>query len=182
MGLDCYAVMCKEETSLPLTSSTYIFLYKKYFERIKAFIFFKLGDIDSAKDIAQESFLKLWEKREVVQAETAKALLFTISQNLTINYFKHKSIELNYSAEIEQNVTKSNETPIFLLEMKEFEDKLCRSISKLSDKNRKVFIMSRTEGKTYNEIAKELGISVKAVEKRMHKALEQMRGEISFKI
>ena len=57
-------------------------------------------------------------------------------------------------------------------------DKLETTISKLSEKQREVFLLNRIEKKKYKEIANQLGISLKAVEKRMHQALLVMRKEI----
>lgn len=73
------------------------------------------------------------------------------------------------------------ETPEFEMEIKEFDRKLQRVLSELNDNNRTVFLMNRIDQMTYNEIAASLNISVKAVEKRMKKALEHVRKEIEQK-
>ena len=57
-------------------------------------------------------------------------------------------------------------------------EKLTRAIDNLSDGQRIAFLMNRVEGKKYREIAEILGISVKAVEKRMSQALKALRKEI----
>ena len=61
------------------------------------------------------------------------------------------------------------------MEVTEFDEKIKRAIGLLSDGQREVFLLSRIQKKTYKEIAELLGISVKAVEKRMHKALIKIR-------
>ncbi|MEM7654956.1 MAG: sigma-70 family RNA polymerase sigma factor, partial [Bacteroidota bacterium] len=71
--------------------------------------------------------------------------------------------------------TTSNETPQFAMEEAEFRHKLETAIASLPEKNRVVFLMNRIEKLTYKEIAERLELSVKAVEKRMHKALIQLR-------
>jgi RNA polymerase sigma-70 factor (ECF subfamily) len=72
----------------------------------------------------------------------------------------------------------TNETPEFLLEEKEFLDKLQVAISDLKEGQREVFLLNRIDKKTYKEIAEMLEISVKAVEKRMHLALVQLREKV----
>ncbi|MBL7972860.1 MAG: sigma-70 family RNA polymerase sigma factor, partial [Prolixibacteraceae bacterium] len=74
------------------------------------------------------------------------------------------------------------ETPEFEMEVREFDQKLQRVLAELNEKCRTVFLMNRMERLTYNEIAKNLNISVKAVEKRMKKALEHLHKEIEQKI
>jgi RNA polymerase sigma-70 factor (ECF subfamily) len=64
------------------------------------------------------------------------------------------------------------------LEEKEFSAKLEKALSKLSESQRIAFLMNRIDGKKYKEIAEILNISVKAVEKRIHNALLNLRKEI----
>ena len=61
------------------------------------------------------------------------------------------------------------------MEFSEFDLTIQQAISKLSEGQREVFLLNRIEKKTYNEIAELLEVSVKAVEKRMHKALVKIR-------
>jgi len=71
-----------------------------------------------------------------------------------------------------------NETPEFVLEEKEFLDKLNKTIADLPEKQRVVFLLNRIDKKKYAEIAEMLDISVKAVEKRMSLALVTLREKI----
>ncbi|MNE92117.1 RNA polymerase sigma factor [compost metagenome] len=83
----------------------------------------------------------------------------------------------------EKNFTgldKTNENPEYLLEEKQFQVKLLKAIENLNEKQRIAFLMHRIDGKKYNEIALELNISVKAVEKRIHLALLSLRKEIEL--
>ena len=88
----------------------------------------------------------------------------------------HKKVVLKYRIQRARSVNK--ESPHFLLEEKEYMDKLTRAIDNLSEGQRVAFLMNRVEGKKYREIAEILEISVKAVEKRMSLALMALRKEI----
>jgi RNA polymerase sigma-70 factor (ECF subfamily) len=66
--------------------------------------------------------------------------------------------------------------------MKEFDEKLQRILSGLPEKSRTVFLMHRIDGMTYKEIAKNLQVSVKAVEKQMSKALSVLNDKLGKKI
>jgi RNA polymerase sigma factor (sigma-70 family) len=61
------------------------------------------------------------------------------------------------------------------LEEQEFKQQLEKAISDLPEGQREVFLLNRIDKKTYREIAEMLGVSVKAIEKRMHKALKALR-------
>ena len=64
------------------------------------------------------------------------------------------------------------------MEEEQFKAKLQKAIAKLSEAQRSAFLLHRIDGKKYYEIAEILGISVKAVEKRIHGALVELRKEI----
>jgi len=154
-------------------------LFDAYYDELQHFIFFKTGDTEIAEDIIQDTFLKLWEMRSSVRVETARALLYTIAANLFANRYKRMKLKLKLQQTIVEDRT--FETPEFEMELKEFDQKLQRVLSGLNENNRTVFLMNRMEQMTYSEIASALNISVKAVEKRMKKALEHVRKEIEQK-
>ncbi len=126
-----------------------------------------------AEDLTQDAFLILWNKRENIDQGKVKSYLFTIANNLFLNDVKHQKVVLKFH---QQPVSSSySETPQYLMEQDEFKGKLERTIAKLDEKNRVVFLMNRIDKLTYREIADRLGLSVKAVEKRMTKALQVLR-------
>jgi RNA polymerase sigma-70 factor (ECF subfamily) len=92
------------------------------------------------------------------------------------NYKKHEKVVMNH----QKRAPKSSnyETPEYLLVEKEFLVKIEEAISTLPEKQKEVFLLSRIENKKYKEIAGIVGISVKAVEKRMHLALLKMKDKI----
>jgi RNA polymerase sigma-70 factor (ECF subfamily) len=155
-------------------------LFDAYCDELRHYIFYKSGDEEVAEDIVQDAFLKIWEMRATVRPETARALLYTIATNQFANRYKRQKLKFKFQQTIVEDRT--FETPEFEMEVKEFDRKLQRVLSELGEKSRTVFLMNRMDQMTYNEIANNLNISVKAVEKRMKKALEFVRKEIEQKI
>ena len=74
--------------------------------------------------------------------------------------------------------TYTNETPEFLMQESEYNDKLQKAFSNLTEAQRVAFMMNRVEGKRFKEIAELLEISTKAVEKRIYGALKKLRADI----
>jgi len=169
----------KNQTETGLDQVGFEKLFDAYYDELQHFIFFKSGDAEVAEDIIQDAFLKLWEIRSTVRVETARALLYTIAANLFANRYKRMKLNLKLQLTIVEDRT--FETPEFEMEIKEFDQKLQRVLSGLNENNRTVFLMNRIDQMTYNEIAATLNLSVKAVEKRMKKALEHIRKEIEQK-
>ena len=155
--------------------------FDQYYEPIRNFLYYKVGDMAVAEDIAQDTFVKIWDKRADVKKETLKNLAYTIAGNMAKNHFKHQKVVFDYEKGSGLS-DRSQETPQYQLEEKEFQVKLQASIDALPDGNREVFLMNRIDKLTYQEIADRLGLSVKAIEKRMHKALALLRETLEYKI
>jgi RNA polymerase sigma-70 factor (ECF subfamily) len=102
--------------------------------------------------------------------------LYTVATNTFLNTIKHEKVVRNHRQNIASQ--QNNESPEFILIEKEFMEKLERTINSLSEKQKEVFLLNRIEKKKYKEIAEQLDISVKAVEKRMHSALLVLREHI----
>jgi RNA polymerase sigma-70 factor (family 1) len=155
-------------------------VFNHWYDPVRNFIYYKSGDAQVAQDIAQDTFLKIWEKKNEIKIETVKNLLFTIANNLFLNRIEHQKVSFKFATSYSRN--NLVEAPDFELEMKEFDQRLQRALADLGEKKREVFLMNRIDGFTYNEIAGNLGLSVKAVEKRMEKALAFLRKRIEMNI
>jgi len=123
--------------------------------------------------MSKSTFSKMWENCAKVIFAKAKSYVFTIGNNLFLNKVQHDKVKLKF--ETAQSNNKVARDPQFILEEKEFQQKLEKAISDLPETQREVFLMNRIDKMKYREIAETLDISVKAVEKRMHKALKTLK-------
>ncbi len=151
-------------------------IYSKYIQDITNFLYYKYGELLDPYDKAQESFVKLWENCKDVTPDKAKGFLFTVANNLMLNEIKHQKVVLKHREIKPKDYT--NEDPEFILEKKQYLAKYENALSKLSEAQRVVFLMSRIEGKKHQEIAETLGLTVRAVRKRLYMAVENLRKEI----
>ena len=157
---------CKEKT--------FKALFYQYAEEIRNFIYYRSGNLAQAEDLVQEAFAKLWENCRKVPAGKARSFLYTVARNAFLNQVERENVRLKFGKE-QTAKDQDQQTPQFILEEKEFLERLEKAIGSLPEQQRVVFLMNRIDKKKYREIAEELGISVKAVEKRMHKALAALR-------
>jgi RNA polymerase sigma-70 factor (ECF subfamily) len=155
-------------------------IFDQYYESIRSFAYYKTGDVDLADDIVQEVFLKLWTNRQGVKEDTVKSLLYTIASNTIKNHFKHQKVVYSFQSQNQSNET--SEEADSALRQEELNRKLQDALAEIPEKSREVFLMNRIEGLTYSDIADRLGLSVKAIEKRMSDALSILRSRISYKI
>ncbi|MBD0725047.1 RNA polymerase subunit sigma-70 [Flavobacterium sp. L1I52] len=151
--------------------------YIKNIQSATNFAYYKSGDSEAALDLVQEAFAKIWENCSQIDFTKVKTYLFTSINNLFLNSVKHQKVVLAFAKDTPPQ-DKTNQSPEYLLEEEEFKIKLQNAIASLSQAQREVFLMNRIDGKKYREIAKILGISQKAVEKRMSAALKILKEQI----
>ncbi|MBT8376978.1 MAG: sigma-70 family RNA polymerase sigma factor [Winogradskyella sp.] len=151
-------------------------LFKKHSKHLHDFLYYKFGEEYDPKDKVQEAFIKLWENCANIPPDKAKSFLFTSANNLMLNATAHKKVVLKFKKTPQKSHT--DISPEYVLEEKQYNEKLQRAIANLTEAQRVAFLMNRVEGKRFKEIAELLDISVKAVEKRIYGALNKLREEI----
>ncbi len=151
-------------------------VFKTHSKTVFNFIFYKFGNEEKAHDAVQEAFVKLWQNCSKVSPEKAKSYVYTVANNLYLNVIKAEKVRLKHADSLRNDRT--NESPEFLMEEKEYKEKLDNALNALPENQRTTFLLNRIDGKKYAEIAEMEGVSVKAIEKRMHLALKSLREHI----
>lgn len=167
------------DDSSTCNESVFDSFFKSHAKLLRNFIYYKFGDLDQAEDIVQDSFIKLWNNCKDVPVGKAKSYIYTVANNFAISITRHQKVRFKYQNYItDRKQDHTNESPEFLVLENEFRDKLNKAIADLPDRQREVFLLSRIDKKTYKEIAEMSNVSVKAIEKLMHKALVTLRDKI----
>ncbi len=144
-----------------------------HFAGVRKYVFYRSGNTDVATDIAQETFLKIWEKQHLVQPEKVKGLLYKIAGDLFVSHFRKEKRSFRFFNHYVFD--EAGQSPEEILAFEQLKGSYKKALETLPEKQRTVFLMSRAENLKYYEIAEMLGISVKAVEKRMNYALKHLR-------
>jgi RNA polymerase sigma-70 factor (ECF subfamily) len=139
----------------------------------------KFVDEEVAKDLVQDVFLKLSANHHLVVSSSLEGLLFTMIRNKCLQQIEKQKIRASYQ---EASALRLKEDEILfystearsLIEL-ELHEQLDKAVAALPEKCREVFILSRYHEKMNKEIAEELGISIKTVEKHISTALKLIR-------
>ena len=151
-------------------------LFKIHSKDLYKFLFYQYGGENNPQDIVQEAFIKLWDNCHRVLPDKARSFLFTVANNQMLNELAKKKTVLKYNQEKPKRYTV--ESPEFIMEENEYMAKLQRALEDLTEEQRTTFLLNRVEGKKHKEIAEMLGISQKAVEKRIYTALAIITGKV----
>ena len=153
-------------------------LFKRFYGKLIFFANKYVNDMEIAEEQVSLVFAKLWEKRESYCFDKLPtSFLYTMVKNNCISYIRHKKVENEYFNYLQKN-NLLTETPAFeenSLILKEFKEHIEKAIENLPPRCKEVFKLSRYESKMNREIAENLNISVKTVERQMSIALERLR-------
>ncbi|WP_147383951.1 RNA polymerase sigma-70 factor [Maribellus luteus] len=158
-------------------------VFNSFFPRLLAFSVEYVNDREMAKNLVQESFLKLWENRENLKADSdLKAFLFQVLRNKSLNYLKAVKVKQKYEEHLKYrynelilNYEALCQLDFDVLTFNELKGIIESTIEELPPQCKRIFELSRYDMLKNKEIAEKLGISVKAVEGHMSKALKQFR-------
>jgi len=152
-------------------------LFRTHFKELTFFAFRYVKDVDIAKEIVQEVYVALWEKRDTIDmSKSVKSYLTTSVYNRCLNYLRankkfnrdiliaEKLFEISLNQGTDE-ITYSNELAT----------KIDEILNLLPDKCKEIFILNRYENLKYQEIAQKLDISIKTVEAQISKALKIFR-------
>jgi RNA polymerase sigma-70 factor, ECF subfamily len=154
-------------------------LFKKYSESVYAFSVSITKESYIAEDITQLVFIKIWQKRELLDEFLSfKSFLFRITYNEIISWIrKANSEKRRISSFVGSSSFESDETAS-LVEFNSINSIAEQIIEQLPEKRKEIFKLSREQGLTNREIADKLGISVKTVENQMTAALKLLKEKL----
>ena len=164
-------------------------LFGEYQQRFIRFAGTYVSDAATAEDIVMESFMAAWEKRDMLSASAFPPYALTIVKNKCLNHLRSQGVRLRAAEDIHSHGARMLRTRISTLEAcnpeELFSEEARRLVKRplpgrcwrlrLPEKTRAIFIRSRFDGKSYKEIAAEMGVTVKSVEFEVSKAMKILR-------
>lgn len=139
-------------------------------------------DHDTAEEIVQDLFFKIWVDRENLKIENSlNGYLFRAVHNRCLHLMEHRKVVEKYERNIIQDPKGSTENTSETIRYNELQNVIATILERLPDRCGKIFCMNRFEGLKYIEIAERLGVSVKTVEADMGKALREFRKALKEK-
>lgn len=151
-------------------------LYDQYSHALFSTIFRMVKDRQVSEEIVQDVFLKVWQKRSTIDpTRSFKSWIFTIAKNDVISWYR----KLAKEASMQENLYQHFEQ-LYLMEKEvDIEEKqsalLEKALNTLSERRREIFVLCKIEQKSYEEVAKQLNISVSTVSNAMVKSNQHIR-------
>lgn len=165
------------------TISAFVYIYTTYFDALLNYADRLLNNMETARDVVQQVFYKVWEGRSVLSITlSVKAYLFKSVYYGSLNTLAHEKNVRKYEQEqlsdfYFSTIIQSPEAEIELWQS-DIGRALQDAIDSLPERCREVFLLSKVEGLKNREIAERLTISEKTVERHMSIALSKLRDEL----
>jgi RNA polymerase sigma-70 factor (family 1) len=154
-------------------------LFKQYYAPLVAYACRYVSNVDIAREIVQDFFVRFYEKRQTLTIDiSVKSYLYRSIYNCCINYINQRNIQEKHlrNIDLERGDEENLENEINTVEL---QYKIFEVIEELPAKCRKIFKMNRLEGLKNEEIAKQLNLSKRTVETQISKALKVLRKKLA---
>lgn len=154
-------------------------IFRQWYEPVVRSANRVLRDAGVAEELAQDVFLELWRRREALAPDSSVAgYLMQAVRNRALNHLRHLAVQRRSVVYVEA-LSEPAEHADAHAQTTELQHALTRAIAALPPRTREVFVLSRERGLRYTEIAEQLGVTVKAVEANMSRALRMLREQLS---
>jgi RNA polymerase sigma-70 factor, ECF subfamily len=154
-------------------------IFRQWYEPVVRSANRVLHDPGVAEELSQDIFLELWRRRESLAPDSSVAgYLLQAVRNRALNHLRHLQVQRKSAVYVEA-LSEPAEHADVEAQASEVRDAIRDAIAALPPRTREVFLLSRERNLRYVEIAEQLGVSVKAVEANMSRALRQLREKLS---
>ena len=151
-------------------------LIEQHRHELYSFLVRRVNCNETANDLLQDTFFRLINVKTAQPIQNPRAFIYRIASNLATDYLRRQKNDTAELSDIEvTNLADETATPEQSLMSTEQLDLCVQALDQLSPLCLKIFVLSRFEGYTHQQIADELGISTSWVEKNIIKALKQCK-------
>ncbi|GAF02000.1 RNA polymerase sigma-70 factor [Saccharicrinis fermentans] len=155
-------------------------LFNYYYPRLYNFSKSFIKIEDSIDDILQDVFIKIWQNRKhITRTDTFNAYIFTITKNLLLNELRRCLNHKHLKDELYELSTAHEYSFLETTTYADLELLVNEVVDELPDRQKQIFIMSRSKGMSNKEIAKKLNISTKTVEYHITLSIKYLKQKMS---
>ena len=155
-------------------------IFEAYYKNLVMFAYSFTKNSDDAEDAVQEVFIRLWEKRHDLNLTgSLKSYLLKSVQNYCLDEIRSRNTREHFANEMELEPLYINEVEDYLL-YTDLLNQLDDLLAKMPDEVAQTFRLNRFDGFKYQEIARQLKVSVRAVESRISKALQILHKTLKY--
>lgn len=166
-----------------LTDNGFKELHRECEYRLITFAFGIVRDFDTARDIVYECFMEMWEQQDKMEYANIRAYIFQMVRNKSLSHRKKEQVGRSVYEKIRrkerammdiftESIERCNPAELFCSEIVE----ICETeLARMPELRKKIFVASKVEGQSYQDIANAFNVDLKKVDNELHKATAKLR-------
>ena len=155
-------------------------LFDQYRQRLFLFAWQLCHSTVEAEEVVQDIFLKLWVNRlKLAEVDFPRKYIYVMARNRTLDLLSKIARDQQLIKEVWNNISQSDTYLEDMLQAKESQQLINQAISQLSEKKQTIFLLSRRDGLSLDEIAKQMGLSVQTVKNILTETLKHIKAFLS---
>lgn len=156
-------------------------LFERFQPPLFRYVLYRLRDTDAAHDVVQDTFVRVWQHRWSLKPDAPfLPYVLRIGSNLVLDNVKYQEVRRRLEEEVPTIAASEQDDPEQCLHLTILEERVSEIVwTKMPERCREVFLLSRMEGMSNAEIAARLGVSVKTVENQITQALRTLRRHLA---
>jgi len=162
-------------------ANAYETLFKLFYAKFVGLVTAVIGDKNTAQDLVQEAFMKVWINREKLDENLSiQNYLYVLVKRAMLNLIRDRKFATSLDSKAVQQIMDDTGTQN-IVETDDLKEKIIEAVAEMPPQRREVFLMSRSQGLSNKEIADYLNISVRTVERHISLALSDLRSNFHEK-
>ncbi|GAA5220152.1 RNA polymerase sigma factor [Membranihabitans marinus] len=155
-------------------------IFHDFNDKVYGFVLKNVGNVDLAKDITQEIFLKVCLRKDrLAEIEDVSNYIYLMARNSIIDHFRKAAHETDYRKTLKEDIVNPVEQTI---KQKHYATVLDDALELLPPRQKTIFVMHRQQGQSLKEISKQLGISYFTVKNHLAEAGKNLKKVINPEI
>jgi RNA polymerase sigma-70 factor (family 1) len=150
-------------------------LFRRHWSKVHAMTYARVRSVEVTKEIVQDLFMSLWEKRATLVIDNLSAYLYTAIKNRVVNYVEAQIIRKKHWDYYKRMIPEHYRVAQNDASVNELIEAIQLGMDHLPEKSKKVFVLNRMEGRSIAEIAHLLNLSEKAIQYHLTQSIKKLR-------
>lgn len=153
----------------------YAELFNRQWENVYNMVYSRISDRAVTEEMAQEIFMKLWDKRADLAIDNFSAYLYTCVKHRCINYIESKIARKKHWEHYKVFLPLQDDSTNRTIAFNDLREALEKGLNTIPKKSKMIFRLSRFEGQSVKEIAEQMNLSEKAIQYHLTRSVKELR-------
>ena len=153
----------------------YAGLFNRHWDRVYNMVYARISDRIVTEEMAQEIFMKLWDKRAALAIDNFSAYLYTCVKHRCINYIESKIARRKHWEYYKVFLPRQDDSTNRAIAFNDLTEALEKGLNTIPRKSKIIFRLNRFEGKSIKQIARQMNLSEKAIQYHLTRSARELR-------